>query len=89
MLDQNPLRRGHLAPPARTLVDVLEATTGRTVLLVTHRMACLDAVDEVVVLDRGRVVQRGTAQELRRAPGLFRELERAEQAADALLQMGT
>ena len=29
MLDQNPLRRGHLAPPARTLVDVLEATTTR------------------------------------------------------------
>ena len=73
----------------RVLADVLEATTGRTVLLVTHRMACLDAVDEVVVLDRGRVVQRGTAQELRRAPGLFRELERAEQAADALLQVGT
>ena len=73
----------------RVLADVLEATTGRTVLLVTHRMACLDAFDEVVVLDRGRVVQRGTAQELRRAPGLYRELERAEQAADALLQVGT
>lgn len=73
----------------RVLADVLEATTGRTVLLVTHRLACLDAFDEVVVLDRGRVVQRGTAQELRRAPGLYRELERAEQAADALLQVGT
>ena len=72
----------------RVLADVLQATSGRTLLLVTHRLAGLDAVDEVVVLDRGRVVQRGTADQLRGAPGLFRELERAEQAADALLRVG-
>ena len=72
----------------RVTADVLRATAGRTLLLVTHRLAGLDAVDEVVVLDRGRVVQRGTAAELRRAPGPYRDLERAEREADALLTTG-
>ncbi|MFD8223788.1 thiol reductant ABC exporter subunit CydD, partial [Streptomyces massasporeus] len=39
--------------------DLLAATTGRTTLLITHRLAGLEAVDEVIVLDEGRVVQRG------------------------------
>jgi len=68
----------------RVTADLLRATRGRTLLLVTHRLDGLDEVDEVVVLDRGRVVQRGTAQQLRTRPGLFRQLWQAEQAADAL-----
>ena len=67
--------------------DVLRATRGHTVLLVTHRLAGLDEFDEVLVLDAGRVVQRGPARELRAVPGLFRELHQAEQAADALLSL--
>ncbi|ARX84809.1 hypothetical protein SMD44_04264 [Streptomyces alboflavus] len=39
--------------------DLLAATEGRTTLLITHRLAGLDAVDEVLVLDEGRVAQRG------------------------------
>jgi ABC-type transport system involved in cytochrome bd biosynthesis fused ATPase/permease subunit len=65
--------------------DVLAATRGRTLLLVTHRLAGLDELDEVVVLEAGRVVQRGPACELRDVPGLYRELEQAERDADALL----
>lgn len=40
--------------------DLLAATTGRTTLLITHRLAGLDAVDEVLVLDHGRIVERGS-----------------------------
>ncbi|MFJ5849220.1 thiol reductant ABC exporter subunit CydD [Streptomyces sp. NPDC092903] len=39
--------------------DLLAATRGRTTVLITHRLEGLDAVDEVVVLDAGAVVQRG------------------------------
>ncbi|MEU8697846.1 thiol reductant ABC exporter subunit CydD [Streptomyces sp. NPDC048680] len=39
--------------------DLLAATRGRTTVLITHRLEGLDAVDEVVVLDSGAVVQRG------------------------------
>ena len=69
----------------RVIVDVLAATRGRTVLLVTHRLSGLDEVDEVVVLDTGRVVQRGTAAQLRTEPGLFRTMWLSERAAELLL----
>ncbi|MEV8364064.1 thiol reductant ABC exporter subunit CydD [Streptomyces niveus] len=39
--------------------DLLAVTEGRTTLLITHRLQGLDAVDEVIVLDGGRVAQRG------------------------------
>ncbi|MEC4017542.1 thiol reductant ABC exporter subunit CydC [Streptomyces sp. H27-D2] len=51
------------------LADLLDATRGRTTLLVTHRPAGLAAADEVIVLDGGRVVQRGTHSELLSRPG--------------------
>ncbi|GAA2403031.1 thiol reductant ABC exporter subunit CydC [Catellatospora methionotrophica] len=42
------------------LADVLAHRAGRSVVLVTHRLTGLDAFDEVVVLDGGRVKERGT-----------------------------
>ncbi|WP_406113143.1 thiol reductant ABC exporter subunit CydC [Kitasatospora purpeofusca] len=41
---------------AAVLADVLDATRGRTTLLVTHDLAALDAVDEVLTLCAGRLV---------------------------------
>ncbi|MEU8342727.1 ATP-binding cassette, subfamily C/ATP-binding cassette, subfamily C, CydC [Actinomadura meyerae] len=58
--------------------DLLEAPGGGTLLLVTHRLAALGAADEVVVLDRGRVVQRGRHEELVAVPGAYRDLWEAE-----------
>ncbi|MEU2964203.1 thiol reductant ABC exporter subunit CydD [Streptomyces ardesiacus] len=65
--------------------DLLAATEGRTTLLITHRLAGLRDVDEVIVLDRGRVVQRGTYAELTAVPGALRELVRREEAAELLV----
>nr|WP_203674086.1 thiol reductant ABC exporter subunit CydD [Streptomyces sp. SID13666] len=64
--------------------DLLDATRGRTTVLITHRLAGLagDAVDEIVVLDRGRVVQRGTYAELAAVEGPFRRTLERERAAD-------
>ncbi|MGP4028221.1 thiol reductant ABC exporter subunit CydC [Actinomadura sp. 3N407] len=58
--------------------DLLESPGGGTLLLVTHRLAALGAADEVVVLDRGRVVQRGGHGELLAVPGAYRDLWEAE-----------
>ncbi|WP_303629848.1 amino acid ABC transporter ATP-binding/permease protein [Actinomadura madurae] len=60
--------------------DLLTATEGRTTLLVTHRLAGLDAVDEIVVLDGGRVADRGTHAALLSRPGPYRALWEREQA---------
>ncbi|WP_157543748.1 thiol reductant ABC exporter subunit CydC, partial [Kitasatospora sp. Root187] len=63
--------------------DLLAATTGRTTLLITHRLAGLDAVDEILVLDQGRIVERGTWSELTADPGTaFAATWRREQLAD-------
>ncbi|MFF2567667.1 thiol reductant ABC exporter subunit CydD [Streptomyces sp. NPDC058084] len=66
--------------------DLLRATEGRTTVLITHRLHGLDAVDEVVVLDRGRSVQRGTYAELAVADGPLRRMLEQERATDLLLR---
>ncbi|MGW7254553.1 thiol reductant ABC exporter subunit CydD [Streptomyces sp. NPDC054834] len=63
--------------------DLLAATEGRTTLLITHRLAGLEAVDEVVVLDEGRVVQRGPYAELAAVDGPLRGMAQREAAAEA------
>ncbi|MFJ9735108.1 thiol reductant ABC exporter subunit CydD [Streptomyces sp. NPDC101171] len=65
--------------------DLLAATEGRTTLLITHRLAGLDAVDEVVVLAEGRVAQRGTYAELAAVDGPLRTMARREAAAQSLV----
>ncbi|HET6777554.1 MAG TPA: ATP-binding cassette domain-containing protein, partial [Gemmatimonadales bacterium] len=46
----------------------------RTVLVIAHRLATVRDADEIVVLDGGQVVQRGSHEELLRAAGLYRRL---------------
>ncbi|WP_328962590.1 thiol reductant ABC exporter subunit CydD [Streptomyces virginiae] len=65
--------------------DLLAATEGRTTTLITHRLAGLEAVDEVLVLDRGEVVQRGPYAELAAAEGPLRRLLERERATDGTL----
>jgi ABC-type multidrug transport system fused ATPase/permease subunit len=66
----------HLDPDARAALtaDLLSVTAGRTTLLITHDLAGLELLDEIVVLDRGRVVQRGTHEQLVRTGGPYRRL---------------
>ncbi|GAA2909452.1 thiol reductant ABC exporter subunit CydD [Streptomyces violaceus] len=64
--------------------DLLAATEGRTTLLITHRLAGLEAVDEVLVLDQGRVVQRGSYPDLVAVDGPLREMAEREAASEEL-----
>ncbi|UWE13499.1 thiol reductant ABC exporter subunit CydD [Actinacidiphila bryophytorum] len=88
VLDE-PAEHLDLATADALTADLLAATRSRdrTTLLITHRLAGLagDAVDEIVVLDAGRVVQRGSYRELAAADGPFRRTLEREQLADALM----
>ena len=61
------------------VADVLAASGERTVLLITHRLAGLEDVDEVIVLDAGRVIERGTHSQLLRHDGPYADMWRREQ----------
>ena len=47
-------------------------------LLITHRLAGLEDVDEVIVLDAGRVIERGTHSQLLRRGGAYADMWRRE-----------
>ncbi len=58
----------------QVLQSLQTLTAGRTVLMATHRLAGLENVDEVLVLDGGRIVERGRHEELLRRGGLYRRM---------------
>jgi len=68
----------HLDTPTADaiLADVLELTRERATLLITHRLAGLTEMDEIVVLDEGRVIERGIHADLIRFGGRYAALWR-------------
>lgn len=58
------------------------ANRGKTVIMVTHRMANAADADHVVVFEHGRVAEQGTHTELMRANGTYAKLFRAQQTVE-------
>jgi ATP-binding cassette subfamily B protein len=50
---------------------------GRTSIIIAHRLSTVRRADEIVVIDHGRIVQRGSEPELLAADGPFRRLAQA------------
>jgi len=55
-----------------TALDVL--MQGRTTLLITHRLVALEQMDEILVLDQGKIKERGTHNQLLNASGLYHQM---------------
>ncbi|MFF3914055.1 ABC transporter ATP-binding protein [Streptomyces sp. NPDC001852] len=63
-----------------------EALEGRTAVVIAHRLSTVRAADQILVVESGRIVERGTHEELLTAQGRYAELYRtqfAERAAEA------
>ena len=69
---------------ARILAGLRGALTGRTSIIVSHRLAAVRDADWIVVLDRGRIVEEGTHATLAGAAGRYWELLSRQQLEEEL-----
>ncbi|MEU4599065.1 ABC transporter ATP-binding protein [Nocardia sp. NPDC023988] len=61
-----------------------EALTGRTALVIAHRLSTIRAADQILVLEDGRIIERGTHADLLNADGRYAELYRTQFADDPM-----
>jgi len=54
--------------------NLKETVKGTTVILISHRITTLMRADNIIVLDRGRIVEQGTHDELVNMDGLYRKI---------------
>lgn len=52
---------------------ISELTKGRTIITIAHRLATIEQADQILVVDDGRIVQKGTHKELISVEGRYRE----------------
>ena len=62
-------------------------STGRTTLVIAHRLSTVIAADEIIVIDRGLIVERGTHQTLLARGGLYAGMWNRQREADEAREM--
>jgi ABC-type multidrug transport system fused ATPase/permease subunit len=77
---------------AQIRAGLREVMSGRTTLIIAHRLSTIALADEIVVLDAGRIVSRGTHDELLETSPVYREIYEhgllEQQFADAVEARG-
>lgn len=61
---------------------ISELTKGRTIITIAHRLATIEQADRILVVDDGRIVQKGTHKELISVEGCYREFIQIREKAE-------
>ena len=72
---------------AQVQAALAEALAGRTALVIAHRLSTIRAADLILVVEDGRIVERGTHAELLAAEGRYEELYRTQFAEAATVKI--
>ena len=59
-----------------------ELTVGKTVIVIAHRMATIENADQILVIDDGHIVQKGTHQQLAGQDGLYKRFVKIRELAE-------
>ncbi|MGL5605554.1 MAG: ATP-binding cassette domain-containing protein, partial [Plesiomonas sp.] len=70
----------------RILHNLKQWRQGRTMLVAAHRLSALAEADEIVVLQQGRIIQRGKHDALRHQSGWYQDMYQYQQLEQALEQ---
>jgi ATP-binding cassette subfamily B multidrug efflux pump len=54
--------------------QLLNLMSGKTVIAIAHRLSTIAAMDRLIVLDQGRIIEEGSHRDLLRRGGLYAEL---------------
>ena len=59
-----------------------ELTRGKTIITIAHRLATIEQADQILVLDDGRIVEKGTHAQLVAQPGRYQQFVRIREKAE-------
>ena len=60
---------------------IQKLTQEKTVIMIAHRLKTVRHADQILVVDKGRIVQRGTHDELMKQDGIYRHFIRGREQA--------
>ncbi len=55
---------------------IAQLTRGKTIIMIAHRLKTVQSADQILVLEQGKIIQRGTYQELMKSGGLYSDFVR-------------
>ena len=61
---------------------ISELTVGKTVIVIAHRLATIEHSDQILVVDNGQIVQKGTHGQLIQQEGLYRRFINIREQAE-------